>query len=288
MRWPFWKRGEEDSGANTPSAAVSAYLDGEVTPAERAQIEGDLSAQPDLTSTLEAYTDLKTLLRAMPDEQPRRSFALTAEMAGAAQPAKLPERVHAPKRPPFLLYVGQAAAGIGVFGLMVVGVSGLFGGSSSGDDGGDFAAIAANKDGHANGEIMSTASSAEDAQDTAGGAAPGAPESATGDGTPASDVSPLSAENPPEAPASDDPGTEEFNEDADDISRNSLDPAAEETAAASSMAMTAAYDAAPEDDGGPSGRQIALIVFGLIAAAGGGAWLAVAMHIREKNEQGAA
>lgn len=271
MRWPFWKRDEENGGANTPGAAISAYLDGEVTPAERAQIEGELSAQPDLTTTLDALQDVKALLRAMPEERPRRSFALTAEMAGAAEPTRLPERVRAPKRTPFLLYAGQAAAGIGVLGLMVVGASTMFGGSS--DESGDFAAIAANKDGHESGDTMSGASTLAEGDDAAGGSAPGAPESTSGDGEPTAltDTAPLAATADAGVP------------DQESSDQRNGAPAAEETSLASSMQMTAAYDAPPEDNGGPSGRQIAFIVFGLIAAVGGGAWLALAMHIRKQD-----
>ncbi len=299
MRWPFSKRSTEDVGANTPGAAVSAYLDGEVTPAERAQLEREISAQPDLSSTLEAFRETKALLQAMPEEAPRRSFALTPEMVRAAAPAPIspPQRVQAPKRPPFLLYVGQAAAGIGVLGLTLVGASTLFSGSSSSDDSGGMTSMAANKDGHATGEIMSTTSgSLADSAGGAQGAATAAAEApAVPENSPQASGSNDNSAPPPSSTCVPNPaGGQPICNDilaiptaaaVDPDTRNSAPPGVGSEDAFAQTAETAlAYDASADDGGGPSGRQLAFIVFAVIAAAGGSAWLAVA--VRRAREDG--
>ncbi len=65
---------------------LSAYLDGAVTPAERAMVEASIATDPALR---DRATDLRAtvaLLRALPQPVPRRTFILTAEQAAAIRP----------------------------------------------------------------------------------------------------------------------------------------------------------------------------------------------------------
>lgn len=70
---------------------LSAYLDGELTEAERATLEARLQADPALRGELDSLRQTVALVRALPTLKAPRSFALTAEQAGlVARPRPLP------------------------------------------------------------------------------------------------------------------------------------------------------------------------------------------------------
>ena len=69
---------------------LSAYLDGQVTPAERGAVDAALAADP---ATRARAADLRAtvaLLRALPQPAPRRTFILTPEQAVAIRPVRVP------------------------------------------------------------------------------------------------------------------------------------------------------------------------------------------------------
>lgn len=76
---------------------LSAYLDGELTEAERATLEARLQANPALYGELDSLRQTVALVRSLPRLAAPRSFALTAAQAGlaAARPRPLPFYVSA-------------------------------------------------------------------------------------------------------------------------------------------------------------------------------------------------
>lgn len=156
MRWPTWKRRKDDGQENDSASAAAAYLDDELTADERATFERELEHSPELAVEVQEERLVKSMLAALPEERPRRSFAITAEMAGIARPAPSPAR-----RTPLLLYGARMAAGVGVIGLMLVGVSALSFESGGGDDDSAAAPGAANLDAPAGAARNSTASQSE-------------------------------------------------------------------------------------------------------------------------------
>ena len=66
--------------------AISAYLDGQLSPREQAQLEARLRREPALHAELEALDRTRSLLKAAPHYRAPRNFTLTPEMAG------IPER----------------------------------------------------------------------------------------------------------------------------------------------------------------------------------------------------
>lgn len=61
---------------------LSAYIDNELTPAERAALEQRLRAEPSLRRELAELRAVRDLLREQPWATPPRTFTLTPEMAG--------------------------------------------------------------------------------------------------------------------------------------------------------------------------------------------------------------
>jgi hypothetical protein len=61
---------------------LSAYLDGELSAAERARLEERIKEDPDLRSALEEMRTAVWLMRSMPDVKVPRNFILTPDMVG--------------------------------------------------------------------------------------------------------------------------------------------------------------------------------------------------------------
>jgi hypothetical protein len=61
---------------------LSAYLDGELSAAERARLEERIKDNPELRSALEEMRTAVWLMRSMPEVKPPRNFTLTPEMVG--------------------------------------------------------------------------------------------------------------------------------------------------------------------------------------------------------------
>ncbi|MHB8644855.1 MAG: anti-sigma factor family protein [Thermomicrobiales bacterium] len=68
---------------------LSAYLDGQVTPAERATVDAAIAADPAARAQLADLRATVTLLRSLPQPAPRRTFILTPEQAAAIRPARV-------------------------------------------------------------------------------------------------------------------------------------------------------------------------------------------------------
>jgi hypothetical protein len=62
--------------------ALSAYLDEQLSPRRRAQIESRLETSPDFRQALEELSQTRSLLRSAPRPRAPRNFTLTPEMAG--------------------------------------------------------------------------------------------------------------------------------------------------------------------------------------------------------------
>ncbi|MDZ4158606.1 MAG: zf-HC2 domain-containing protein, partial [Anaerolineaceae bacterium] len=65
---------------------LSAYLDGQLTPGERAEIEKQLEHRQELQADLTSLRVMQSLLRAVPSKPVPRSFTLTTMEAREAQP----------------------------------------------------------------------------------------------------------------------------------------------------------------------------------------------------------
>ncbi|MBN1146385.1 MAG: hypothetical protein JXA78_03950 [Anaerolineales bacterium] len=61
---------------------LSAYLDGQLSSRQQAQIESRLQASPELRHALEELSQARSLLRSAPRQRAPRNFTLTPEMAG--------------------------------------------------------------------------------------------------------------------------------------------------------------------------------------------------------------
>ncbi len=72
---------------------LSAYLDGQLSTAEKTRLEIRLQSDPDLTSTLADLRQARTILRRTPARRSPRNFTLTPKMAGIKPP--LPRAVPA-------------------------------------------------------------------------------------------------------------------------------------------------------------------------------------------------
>lgn len=77
---------------------LSAYIDGALTPGERARLEARLAAEPALRERLDALQETVMLLRQLPQVPAPRNFILTPAMVRPAQPspARQPLRWLAP------------------------------------------------------------------------------------------------------------------------------------------------------------------------------------------------
>jgi hypothetical protein len=269
---------------------MSAYLDGELTPAERARLEADLAAQPQLHTELDAYRTTKALIRALPEERPVRSFVLSAEMAAEADAARpagplvpLTARVERKGRSaPLLLQFGRGMAAAGIIGLAVVGASTLFESGGSGDDDGGAVTTMAS---------MSENSALSANRDASAGSGPGATEAAVspksqgfgpagtvpavGGGDPASQNmnTPLAGTTTDHSPQ---PDSNTTIESAPSTAGGGQSPVLPPQ---STEMITPNHAPKPDSDGWwPNWRQGAAIIFGILVAAGGGAWIAVAAN----------
>jgi hypothetical protein len=65
---------------------LSAYLDGQLTRAEKTRLESRLSSDQDLASALNDLRQVRTVLRKMPKRRAPRNFMLTPKMAGIKPP----------------------------------------------------------------------------------------------------------------------------------------------------------------------------------------------------------
>ena len=61
---------------------LSAFLDGQLTEAERKQVETRLAAEPELRATFEGLRQTRALLKSLPKKRAPRNFTLTLKMAG--------------------------------------------------------------------------------------------------------------------------------------------------------------------------------------------------------------
>ena len=91
---------------------LSAYLDDQLVPAEKAALEARLAAEPELRATLRDLRLTVKALRALPPVTPPRSFLLTPAMVGQAKPAQ-------PARRPVFPAL-RAAAAFSALALAVV------------------------------------------------------------------------------------------------------------------------------------------------------------------------
>jgi anti-sigma factor RsiW len=64
---------------------LSSYLDGELSPKERARLEARLASDPRLQEALDELRDTVQLLRALPRVRAPRNFLLTREMVGVQE-----------------------------------------------------------------------------------------------------------------------------------------------------------------------------------------------------------
>lgn len=89
---------------------LSAYVDGQVSPDERAAVEAAIAADP---AVRERLTDLRAtvaLLRALPQPVPRRTFILTPEQAASIRPVRVPWLTRLTRLVPAVAAVGAVAA----------------------------------------------------------------------------------------------------------------------------------------------------------------------------------
>ena len=98
--------------------SLSAYADGALSPVERRDIDARLAQDPALRQALAQIRATSTLLRALPQVRPPRSFTLTPEMAGIRS-----GRLRYP-----LLQMATAVATLAL--VVTVGVD-MFGGAAS-------------------------------------------------------------------------------------------------------------------------------------------------------------
>ncbi len=69
---------------------LSAYLDGQVSPDERATVETAIAADPAVRARVTDLRATVALLRALPQPVPRRTFILTPEQAASIRPVRGP------------------------------------------------------------------------------------------------------------------------------------------------------------------------------------------------------
>jgi hypothetical protein len=65
---------------------LSAYLDNQLTPGERARLESRLANDPTLASALQALRQSRSVVRSLPQRRVPRNFTLTPQMAGVKPP----------------------------------------------------------------------------------------------------------------------------------------------------------------------------------------------------------
>jgi hypothetical protein len=65
---------------------ISAYLDGQLKPSEKARLESRLLSEPELASVLKELRQTRGLLRQLPQRRAPRNFTLTPKMVGQKPP----------------------------------------------------------------------------------------------------------------------------------------------------------------------------------------------------------
>ncbi len=91
-----------DSLSSRDLEQLSAYLDGQLPPAEAARLEARLNANPALQAALDELRQTRGLLRRAPRRRAPRNFTLTPRMAGLRPPA--------PRGVPILSWASALAA----------------------------------------------------------------------------------------------------------------------------------------------------------------------------------
>lgn len=104
---------------------LSAYLDGQISPAERDVVEAAIAADPAVRARAADLRATVALLHALPQPVPRRTFILTPEQAAAIRPVRVPWII---RLFPAVAAVGAVAA---VLCLALVGGDLATGGFSS-------------------------------------------------------------------------------------------------------------------------------------------------------------
>ncbi|RME48145.1 MAG: hypothetical protein D6796_06715, partial [Caldilineae bacterium] len=77
---------EQSNTLEQARSLLSPYLDGEVTPDERALVEGALARSPELRAELESLRQTVRMVRALPRVPAPRPFTLTQADAGMPAP----------------------------------------------------------------------------------------------------------------------------------------------------------------------------------------------------------
>jgi hypothetical protein len=98
---------------------LDEYVDGRLDPRVRGEFEAHMAGCAACTEAVAGVTATRTLLAALPEREPPRSFRLTPEMAsepaGPAMPAPKPS-----PRPAWAMRSAQALAGLAAVGLVTV------------------------------------------------------------------------------------------------------------------------------------------------------------------------
>ena len=99
---------------------LSAYLDGELTPAEAARLDARLREEAPLAEALAEMRATKRALGLLPMLRPPRNFTLTPKMAGIREPRRYPALRWASA---LATLAFMAACGLDAFGVLSRGVS---------------------------------------------------------------------------------------------------------------------------------------------------------------------
>lgn len=111
---------------------LSAYIDGELSAAERAELERHIPGCPECQEALGELRRVHDLLAALPMPKAPRSFALPLDARLPARPAQSPSRQVTARRSRagLVQWAGAIAATIGLFLLLSGVVTGLLGSNS--------------------------------------------------------------------------------------------------------------------------------------------------------------
>ncbi len=129
--------GREHADREALRERLSAYLDGELAPADAAALERHLAACAECRDELAGLREVRALLRALPAPRLPRSFALPATAAPhsaaahAPRPASAPARVPAARLARAAQWVGSLAAVLGLLLIVATAVLGAHPGAAS-------------------------------------------------------------------------------------------------------------------------------------------------------------
>jgi hypothetical protein len=112
---------------------LSAYIDGELSAAERAELERHIPGCPECQEALGELRRVHDLLAALPMPKAPRSFALPLDIRPPAHPAQPATQQTAPRRSraSLIQWTGAIAATIGLFLLLSGVVTGVLGFNST-------------------------------------------------------------------------------------------------------------------------------------------------------------